>query len=115
MSQRVPGYTQNEMIAVWKDFVQRSLVRTKFRTTFNVATRTVYTDGFRLYVLDEYHGDLEVLERRTSPGVAKHLGSQEIVAEYESPAGGGKSVVTAVRLGVFKPGAKHRFVLTGSL
>jgi hypothetical protein len=103
------------MIAVWKEFVQRSFLRTKFRTTFNGATRTVYQDGFRLYVLDEYHGDLEVLARQTSPGEAKHLGSEAIVTEYQSPAGGGKCVVTAVRRGVFKPGAKHRFVLTGSL
>jgi hypothetical protein len=115
MSQRIPGIEQNEMIALWKGFVQRTLRRTNFRTTFNGATRTVYRDDTRLLVLDEYHGDLEVLEMQRSPGKATHLGSQEIDVTFELPPGGGKGKLRDMKLGKFHAGGKHKFVLTGSL
>ena len=116
MSQRIPGYSQPDMIALWKDFVQRTFQRTGFRTTFNGATRNVYRDGvLRLLVLDEYHGDLEVLAFQSRPGKALHQGSQEIDATYDSPRSGGRPIVKEVKLGVFRPGGKHQFVLVGSL
>lgn len=115
MSQRVPGFSQDEMIAVWKDFVQRNYQRTNFRTTFNQKTRTVYRDKSRLLVLDEYHGDLEVLELQMRPGKARHLGTQEIDVVYQTTPGAAKPSVVQVREGKYKPGSKHTFELVGSL
>lgn len=116
MSQRIPGYSQPDMIALWKDFVQRTFQRTGFRTTFNAATRNVYQDGVsRLLVLDEYHGDLEVLAFQSRPGEALHMGSQEIDVTYEMQAGSGRPNVKKVSLGIYRPGGKHPFVLVGSL
>jgi hypothetical protein len=115
MSQRIPGYSQPEMTAIWMNFVQQSFRRTGFKTTFNQKTRAVYQDGTRLLVLDEWHGDLEVLEFQQRGGDATHLGSQEIDVEYEMPRGGGKPLFKRAKLGKFKPGGKHKFVLTGSL
>jgi hypothetical protein len=115
MSQRVPGFSQQEMIALWKDFCTKSFRRTNFRTTFNGVTRTVYQHDQQLLVLDEYHGDLEVLAFQTRAGEARHRGSQAIDVVYESPRGGGKPIVREVKLGAFLPGGKHKFILTGSL
>ena len=114
MSQRIPGYSQEQMIAIWKDFVQKTFRKTKYRTTFNGKTRTVYQDGARLLVLDEYHGDLEVLAMQARPGDAKHLGSQEIDAIVGLKSGA-KSSVVEVKLGKYTPGGKHKFTLVGSL
>lgn len=115
MSQRIEGYSQPEMIALWKEFVQNTFRRTKFRTTFNNATRTVYQDGNRLLVLDEYHGDLEVLALQLKPGPGKHLGSQEIVSVVVPATGGGKPTLKEMKLGKFHSPGQHKFVLTGSL
>jgi hypothetical protein len=116
MSERIPGYSQPDMIALWKDFVQRTFQRTRFRTTFNGVTRTVFQDGVaRLLVLDEYHGDLEVLVFQSRPGKAFHMGSQEIDVTYDSRSHGGRPTVKEVKLGVYHPGEKHHFVLVGCL
>ena len=115
MSQRIPGLSQPDMIALWKEFVRRSFVRTRFQTTFNGVTRVVYRDGGRLLVLDEYHGDLEVLAFQARPGEAEHLGSQEIDVVFDLPPGGGRPIVRQTRLGQFHRGGKHKFVLSGSL
>ena len=115
MSQRIPGYSQPEMTSVWQEFVTKSFRRTKFKTTFNGKTRNVYEDGARLLILDEWHGDLEVLEFQSRSGDAQHLGSQEIDVIYQQAPGHGKPKVVQVKLGKFKPGAKHKFDLVGSL
>jgi hypothetical protein len=101
MSKRIAGYNQEQMRAVWKEFVQKTFQRTKFRTTFNNAERTVYSDGTRLVVLDEYHGDLEVLAMQERPGLAKHLGSQEIDTIPGPLGASGLTTVKEVKLGVF--------------
>jgi hypothetical protein len=102
------------MIAIWKDFVQESFRKTRFRTTFNGKTRSVYRDGGRLLVLDEYHGDLEVLAMQVRPGDATHIGSQEIDAAV-GVRSGAKSSEVEVKLGKYTPGGKHKFTLIGSL
>jgi hypothetical protein len=115
MSKRIAGYSQPEMIALWKEFVQKTFQRTGFRTTFNGVTRTVYRDDVsRLLVLDEYHGDLEVLEFQTKPGDGKHIGSQEIDVVLV-PSTKGRPMVREVKLGQLHPGGKHKFTLVGSL
>jgi hypothetical protein len=107
------------MISFWKEFVQTTFQRTNFKVTFNNATRPVYRDGNRLLVLDEYHGDLEVLAFQDRPGEAKYLGSQEIDFTMTPGPPGGQPTYRA-KLGTFHPGVKpgkvaHKFVLTGSL
>jgi hypothetical protein len=115
MSQRIPGYSQPEMIALWKEFVQKTFQRTGFRTAFNGVTRTVNRDGVsRLLVLDEYHGDLEVLEFQAKPGEGKHIGSQEIDVVFV-PSNKGRPMIREVRLGLLHLGGQHKFTLTGSL
>jgi hypothetical protein len=112
MSKRVPGYSQQEMIALWKGFVQSSFRRTGFRTSFNGKDRAVFQDRTRLLILDEYHGDLEVLSLQVHSGEAQHLGSQEIDVSYDlSPSG--RATVREIKLGAYRPGAKHKFILTG--
>ena len=61
MSKRITGHSQEQMIALWKDFVQKTFRKTGFKTTFNAKTRNVFRDDKHLIVLDEWHGDLELL------------------------------------------------------
>lgn len=108
MSQRIPGYNQEQMRALWKDFVRKTFQKTNFKTTFNGEMRNVFKDATHLIVLDEWHGDLELLAMQAKPGPAKHVGSQEIEIVSTTPAP------------QFKPGkavmiGKHRYVLMGSL
>jgi hypothetical protein len=103
------------MIALWKDFVQKTFQRTGFRTTFNGVTRTVFRDATRLVILDEYHGDLEVLAFQSRAGQGHHQGSQELEVVLKPSRPGVRPVVDHVKLGKFKPGGKHKYVLTGSL
>jgi hypothetical protein len=107
MSRRIPGFSQPDMIAVWKEFVQKTFVATKFRTTFNGKTRNVYRDDVNLIVLDELHGDLELLAMQKKPGPATHVGSQEIDIVTMPPNlkfERGKSIMKG----------KHVFILIGS-
>jgi hypothetical protein len=107
MSQRIPGYSQDQMRALWKDFVQSTLRKTNFKTTFNGMMRNVYRDDANLIVLDEWHGDLELLAMQNKPGPAKHVGSQEIDIVATSPS-------PQFQRGKITMGGKHKYVLTGS-
>jgi hypothetical protein len=109
------------MRAFWKGFVQNTFQRTGFKVTFNNATRNVYRDGVaRLVVLDEKHGDLEILAFQRRPGDAKHIGSQEINVVQNPPASPTGKPTYRATLGTLyrgvKPGKKpHKFTLVGSL
>ncbi len=108
MSQRIPDYDQEQMRALWKEFVQKTFRRTSFKTNFNGVMRNVYTDGVHLIVLDEWHGDLELLAMQKKPGAAKHVGSQEINIVSTSPSPQferGKSFMKG----------KHDYILMGHL
>ncbi len=108
MSQRIPGYSQDQMRALWKDFVQKTLRKTNFKTTFNGMTRNVYRDDDHLIVLDEWHGDLELLAMQKKPGPATHVGSQEIDVVSTSPS-------PQFKRGQMTMKGKHNYLLTGSL
>ena len=108
MSKRIPGLSQEQMIALWKTFVQPTFRRTGFKTTFNGKMRNVVKDDKYLIVLDEWHGDLELLAMQNKPGPAKHLGSQEIDIVSTTPSPQFKRGKVTMR-------SKHAFVLTGSL
>ena len=96
------------MRAMWKDFVQKTFRNTNFKTTFNGMMRNVYRDDNNLIVLDEWHGDLELLAMQTKPGPATHVGSQEIEIVATSPS-------AQFRRGKMTLGGKHKYVLVGSL
>jgi hypothetical protein len=109
MSQRIPGYNQDQMRALWRDFVQKTLGKTRFKTTFGGMTRNVYRDGSSyLVVLDEWHGDLELLAFQDKAGPGTHVGSQEIDIVATSPT-------PQFKRGRIAVGGKHKFVLIGSL
>lgn len=109
MSQRIPGYSQHQMDAEWTRFVKTAPGKTNFKTAFNGKSSNVYRDENHLFVLDEYHGDLEVLAMQNNPGPAKHLGSQEIDLVSTSP-------IPQFKRGKYKNDKPpHRFVLFGSL
>ncbi|HVV73894.1 MAG TPA: hypothetical protein VFE62_17090 [Gemmataceae bacterium] len=114
---RVPGYSQEDMRGLWKRFVYETFQRTRFRTPVKGETRPVHRDGMRrLIVLDELHGDLEVLEFQARSGKAKYLGTQEIHVVFEAPPGGGKPIIKEITLSVLKQGKRdHVFELHGSL
>jgi hypothetical protein len=96
------------MRALWKDFVRKALRKTNLKTTFNGMTRDVYRDNEYLVVLDEWHGDLELLAMQSRPGPATHVGSQQIEIAATSPS-------PQFRRGSLTLKGKHRYVLTGSL
>ena len=100
MGQRIPGVAQPDMIALWKAFAQKTFKSTRFKVTFNGKTRNVLTDGKLLYVLDEWHGDLEVLDAGGT-----HLGTIPIDAVKKSDGG------FDLKLGPLKSGGKHRYKL----
>jgi hypothetical protein len=108
MSQRIPGYSQDQMRAMWKEFVQKTFRKTNFKTTFNGKTRNVFRDDDHLIVLDEWHGDLELLAMQAKPGPATHVGSQEIDVVSTSPSPQFKRGKVTMR-------GTHAFVLIGSL
>ena len=108
MSQCIPGYSQDQMRALWKDFVQKTLRKTNFKTTFKGMTRNVYRDDNYLIVLDEWHGDLELLAMQNKPGPATHVGPQEIEILSTSPN-------PQFRRGKTTMKGKHNYVLMGSL
>lgn len=108
MSQRIAGYSQEQMRALWKEFVQKTLQKTKFKTSFNGMTRNVFRDATHLIVLDEWHGDLELLAMQNKPGPATHVGSQEIDIVATSPAPQFKRGTTVMK-------GKHTYLLMGSL
>ena len=62
MSAHIPGNDPNQNKAVWIGFVRNELQRTRYTVTFNGQEHSVYSDDIHLYVLDEWHGHLEVLE-----------------------------------------------------
>src|SRR5262249_32440531 len=85
-SNRIPGYSQDQMIAIWKAFVKSKFGSTRFTVSFNGKTRPVYRDGTKhLIVLDEYHGALELIAFQSKPGPARHVGSQAITVEFMPP------------------------------
>jgi hypothetical protein len=106
MSERIPGWSQNQMIALWQEWVKKKFRKTQQKVRFNGKTRNVFTNGKHLYVLDEYHGDLEVLDHD-----AKHLGTNEIDVDYEAKEENGKKkiVIKGLNLGKYKPGGKHKY------
>jgi hypothetical protein len=96
------------MRALWKEFVQKTFAKTKFKTTFNGLTRNVYRDDEYLVVLDEWHGDLELLGLQRTSGPARQVGSQTIDIVSISPT-------PAFKRGRIMSGARHTFLLVGSL
>jgi hypothetical protein len=108
MSKPIAGHSQEQMIALWKDFVQKTFRKTGFKTTFNAKMRNVFKDDKYLIVLDEWHGDLELLAMQNKPGPAKHVGSQEIDILSLTPSPTFKRGKLTLR-------GKHDFVLTGRL
>jgi hypothetical protein len=112
MSKRVPGMSQPEMIAKWKEFVMKELRDTGLKTKFNTVKKNVYTDGKYLYVLDEWHGDLEVMKYQESKGPAEHLGSCELEPDFEMKPGEKVGTLKTFKLGRIKTGGKkHEFIL----
>jgi len=114
MSKRVPGMSDQEMRASWQAFLAKEFVRTKFKVSFNGKKRNVFTDRRKkyLYVLDEKHGDLEVLEYRDSKGETEHIGSQEIEPDYEQRSGDKVATLKGMSLGKLKTGGnKHKYDL----
>ena len=103
-----PRLQPTQMRALWKDFVQKTFRKTNFRTTFNGMMRNVYRDDSHLIVLDEWHGDLELLAMQAKPGAASHVGSQEIDIVSTSPS-------PQFRRGKLTMKGKHNYVLMGSL
>ena len=113
MSNRVPGVSDEEMRSYWNGFVMKKFGRTGMKTTFNGKTRNVYTDKRFLYVLDEKHGDLEVLKYQEGKGPAVHVGSQEIDAVFELKPGEKVGRLKEMKLGRMKTGGSmHKFILT---
>jgi hypothetical protein len=112
MSKRVPGMSQEEMMAKWKEFVMKEFRKTGLKTKFNQVKKNVYTDGEYLYVLDDWHGDLEVLKYQKTKGPAEHLGSCELEPDFEMKAGEKVGTLKKLRVGKLKKGGKkHEFVL----
>ena len=98
------GRSQNEQIALWASFVDRTFEPTRKRVMFGGKVRKVYLAKTREFkqktglkaafvVLDEWHGALEVLDEKP-----RHLGSVQLVIAD-----------TSVRLGLFKRGTTHRY------
>ena len=117
-SSRVPGYSQDQMIALWKQFVKGKFGSTRFTVSFNGKTRPVYRDGTKhLVVLDEFHGALELIAFQSHPGPAKHVGSQPITVEYTPPDPTKKTQakVTKIGLGPASSRGQHKFTLMGQL
>jgi hypothetical protein len=101
MGSRIPNLPQNDMIALWKAFVQQRFKSTRSKVSFNGKTRNVFSDGTQLYVLDEWHGDLEVLDLK-----GKHLGTIPIDAVKKGDG-------WDLKLGSLKTGgSKHTYKLT---
>lgn len=101
MSNRVPGLSQDMHRALWTEFVRKTFQRTNRKVAFNGKLRNVFegriptaSAGTVFLVLDEYHGDLEVLDDK-----AKHLGSVELDISHDR----------VVTLGRFKPGSTHHY------
>jgi hypothetical protein len=106
------------MITVWKTFVKEKFASTRFSVSFNGKTRPVYRDGSKhLIVLDEYHGALELIAFQSSPGPAKHVGSQPILVEFTplDPLKKTAAKVTKVSLGPASSRGQHKFTLMGQL
>ncbi len=117
-SNRVPGYAQDEMIALWKKFVKSKFGATRFTVSFKGKTRPVYKDGTKhLIVLDEFHGALELIAFQSSPGPAKHVGSQQITVEYTPPDPDKKVEAKVKKMGLGKASSRgqHKFILLGQL
>ncbi len=86
--------------------------------SFNGKMRPVYRDGSKhLIVLDEFHGALELITFQSSPGPAKHVGSQPITVEYTPPdlLKKTEAKVTKVGLGPASSRGQHTFTLMGQL
>lgn len=117
-SNRVPGYSQDQMIAIWKEFVKGKFGSTRFTVSFNGKTRPVYRDGEKnLIVLDEFHGALELLVFQSKPGPVKHVGSQPITVDYVpgDPAKRVPAKIRKVGLGIASSFGQHKFTLIGQL
>ena len=113
MSKRVPGMSQGEMMAKWREFVAKEFRNTGLKTKFNAVKKNVYTDGKYLYVLDEWHGDLEVLKYQESKGPAEHLGSCELEPDFEIEPGEKVGTLKKLKVGKLKTGGKkHEYELT---
>lgn len=101
MSQRLAGVSQEDHIALWRQFVQQTFRRTNRKVSFNGKRRNVHeatipkVSSDPVYVvLDEYHGDLEVLDDD-----ADHLGSMELNISADR----------VVSLGTYHAGGKHDY------
>lgn len=101
MSQRVSGLSQEDHRALWTNFVRSTFRRTNRKVSFNGKRRNVYEGTLQAVscdpvylVLDEYHGDLEVLDKK-----ATHLGSMELNISADR----------VVSLGTYHPGGKHEY------
>ena len=78
MGKRVPGLDHAMHRALWRAFVKETFAPTNFFVHFNGRAHPVYRDGKTLLVLDEWHGELELLEPRGTAGPARYLGIWEI-------------------------------------
>ena len=109
---RIPGKSQEDMRSMWTAFV-RGFPRFSKKVFFNGDQRNVFVlSRDQLCVLDEYHGDLEILDVN-----AKHLGSTELLVQYEeeevvNPLTKRREKIwknVCIIAGTFKAGAKHKY------
>jgi hypothetical protein len=106
MSKLVPGLSSEQMRALWRDFMVKTFSNSGFKVKFNGKTRTVFSDGSRFLVLDEQHGDVEIIKKQPKKGPAVYLGTQEIDPTIVQKPGEKVATCTAMKLGAIKTGKR---------